>query len=42
MLFFADFYKPLGDGKCIGDAMVSWWQARGNGMNYGSVNGFMV
>lgn len=30
MLFFADFYKPLGEGKCIGDAMVSWWQARGN------------
>lgn len=29
MLFFADFYKPIGDGKCIGDAMVDWWKARG-------------
>lgn len=29
MLFFADFYDPIGKGKCIGDAMTEWWQARG-------------
>lgn len=29
MLYFEDFYQPLGDGKIIGDAFVDWWQARG-------------
>ncbi len=29
MLFFEDFYGPLGKGDCIGDAFLKWWQARG-------------
>jgi len=29
MLFFEDFYRPLGMGKVIGDAFVDWWKARG-------------
>ncbi len=29
MLFFEDFYRPLGQGKVIGDAFVDWWKARG-------------
>lgn len=29
MLFFEDFYRPLGKGKIIGDAFVEWWKARG-------------
>lgn len=29
MRWFADFYRPLGAGKVIGDAFVEWWQARG-------------
>jgi len=29
MLFFADFYGPMGRGKVIGDAFVDWWKARG-------------
>jgi hypothetical protein len=29
MLFFEDFYGPLGAGKVIGDAFVDWWKARG-------------
>jgi len=29
MLFFADFYRPMGNGKVIGDAFVDWWKARG-------------
>jgi hypothetical protein len=29
MLFFEDFYRPLGKGKIIGDAFVQWWKARG-------------
>ncbi len=29
MLFFEDFYGPLGQGKVIGDAFVDWWKARG-------------
>lgn len=29
MLLFEDFYRPLGQGKCIGDAFVRWWRARG-------------
>lgn len=29
MLAFEDFYRPLGQGQCIGDAFVDWWQARG-------------
>jgi hypothetical protein len=29
MLFFEDFYRPLGKGKVIGDAFVDWWKARG-------------
>ena len=28
MLFFADFYDPMGKGKVIGDAFVDWWKAR--------------
>ena len=30
MLTFEDFYDPLGQGKCIGDAFVDWWRARGS------------
>ena len=29
MLFFEDFYRPLGKGKIIGDAFMEWWKARG-------------
>ena len=29
MLFFEDFYGPLGQGDTIGDAYLKWWQARG-------------
>lgn len=29
MLFFEDFYGPLGKGKVIGDAYVDWWKLRG-------------
>lgn len=29
MLMFADFYKPMGQGKEIGEAFVDWWHARG-------------
>ncbi|MDJ0666700.1 MAG: C25 family cysteine peptidase [Desulfobacterales bacterium] len=29
MLFFEDFYRPMGQGKVIGDAFVDWWKARG-------------
>jgi hypothetical protein len=29
MLAFEDFYRPLGQGECIGDAFVDWWRARG-------------
>ncbi len=29
MLFFEDFYRPLGQGEVIGDAFVDWWKARG-------------
>ncbi|MHA1192318.1 MAG: hypothetical protein ACTSP9_08485 [Promethearchaeota archaeon] len=29
MLFFADFYRPMGNGKIIGDAFVDWWIDRG-------------
>jgi len=29
MLYFEDFYEPLGHGKTIGEALVSWWQDRG-------------
>jgi len=29
MLFFEDFYGPMGRGKVIGDAFVDWWKARG-------------
>ncbi len=29
MLFFEDFYSPMGQGKVIGDAFVDWWKARG-------------
>ena len=29
MLLFEDFYRPLGQDKCIGDAFVRWWRARG-------------
>lgn len=35
MLFFADFYDPIGKGKCIGDAMVDWWKARGSDHDLG-------
>ena len=30
MLAFEDFYRPLGQGECIGDAFVEWWRARGS------------
>lgn len=29
MLMFADFYKPMGQGRAIGDAFVRWWKDRG-------------
>jgi hypothetical protein len=29
MLFFEDFYRPMGQGKVIGDAYLDWWKARG-------------
>ncbi len=29
MLFFEDFYKPMGKGKVIGDAFLNWWKERG-------------
>ena len=29
MLFFEDFYQPMGQGKTIGEALVAWWKARG-------------
>jgi hypothetical protein len=29
MLFFADFYRPMGQGQVIGDAYLEWWKARG-------------
>lgn len=35
MLFFADFYDPIGKGKCIGDALTAWWQARGGDHDLG-------
>lgn len=35
MLFFADFYRPLGKGKVIGDAFVEWWKARGPNHEHG-------
>ncbi len=35
MLFFADFYDPIGKGRCIGDAMVEWWKARGSDHDLG-------
>lgn len=35
MLFFEDFYRPLGQGKCIGDAFVRWWRARGPDHDHG-------
>lgn len=30
MLMFADFYRPMGQGKEIGEAFVEWWKARGS------------
>jgi hypothetical protein len=35
MLLFEDFYRPLGQGKCIGDAFVRWWRARGPDHDHG-------
>lgn len=35
MLYFEDFYRPLGQGKCIGDAFVDWWRARGPDHDHG-------
>jgi hypothetical protein len=29
MLLFEDFYRPMGEGKTIGQAFVEWWKARG-------------
>jgi hypothetical protein len=29
MLFFEDFYTPLGQGKTVGESFVEWWKARG-------------
>ncbi len=29
MLFFEDFYRPMGQGKVIGDAYLDWWRDRG-------------
>jgi Peptidase family C25 len=30
MLYFENFYGPIGSGKIIGDAYVDWWKALGN------------
>jgi hypothetical protein len=35
MLFFEDFYRPLGQDECIGDAFVKWWRARGPDHDHG-------
>lgn len=35
MLLFEDFYRPLGQGDCIGEAFVKWWQARGPDHDHG-------
>jgi len=35
MLMFADFYRPLGQGKVIGDAYIDWWKARGTNHDLG-------
>ena len=35
MLHFADFYRPMGNGKVIGDAFVDWWKARGPNHDHG-------
>ncbi len=29
MLYFENFYGPMGNGKAIGDAFVAWWKALG-------------
>ncbi len=29
MLYFENFYTPMGNGKVIGDAYVDWWKALG-------------
>jgi hypothetical protein len=35
MLYFEDFYKPMGQGKVVGDAFVEWWKARGPDHDHG-------
>lgn len=35
MKMFEDFYRPLGQGKVIGDAFVDWWKARGPAHDHG-------
>lgn len=37
MLFFEDFYRPMGLGKVIGDAYVDWWKARGPDHDEGEI-----
>ena len=29
MLFFEDFYEPMGHGRTVGEALVDWWKSRG-------------
>lgn len=35
MLMFADFYRPMGQGKDIGEAFVDWWKVHGSNHDLG-------
>ncbi len=35
MLMFADFYRPMGQGKEIGEAFVEWWNVHGTSHDLG-------
>ncbi|MCD4724663.1 MAG: hypothetical protein K8R63_07445 [Bacteroidales bacterium] len=37
MLYFEDFYEPLGNGKDIGNAFKDWWIARGPSHDDGEI-----
>lgn len=37
MLFFEDFYRPMGEGKTVGEALVEWWKARGPAHDLGEI-----
>lgn len=36
MLLFADFYRPMGQGKVVGDAFVEWWKTWGPNPSHGN------